>query len=229
MYLSASKIKTFETCKLKYKWQYMDKIYKPMPETEERAFGRYLHRFLELYNKKNTSEIIKILDEEINRDIIKDEDLIKAISNAVGFLKRFDDKNLKSEEEKSVKAYLKNIKLGGKLDKLYRNGNITIIDFKTSKKFYPGFNDLQLKFYALMMNLSEKVEVGRITNIVYFARPNKYEEKTFTQQDIDYFKEYILDVADKMQNIRNFPPKKNNLCDFCQYKDECPLFKQEHI
>lgn len=224
MYLSVSKIKTFENCKLKYKWQYVDKIYKPAPPTEEQLFGSYLHRFLELYKKKEISDIVKLLDEEIGRTEIKDNVLIEAITNTVGFLKRFE--GLPSEEEKKVSATFKGIKLGGKIDKLYRNHSLIIIDFKTSKKFYPGFNDLQLKFYSLAMSLMEDIDVSNITNIIYFARPDKYEQKKFSQQDIGYFKEYLLDVAERMNNERNFPAQPNKLCDFCPYKDTCPAFKQ---
>jgi len=224
MYLSVSKIKTFETCKLKYKWQYIDKIYKPAPITEEQLFGKYLHRFLELYNKKPISDIIHLLDEEIGREQIHDEDLIEAIRNTVAFLKKFDEFPF-SEEEKKISTQFKNIKLGGRIDKLYKNGKIVVIDFKTSKKFYPGFNDLQLKFYSFVIGLINKVPPENIENIIYFARPDKYEQKVFSTQEIDYFKEYLLDVADRMQNTKEYPAKENKLCDFCQYKNECPLFK----
>jgi len=225
MYLSVSKIKSFETCKLQYKWLYIDKIYKPVPPTEEQLFGIYLHRFIELYPEKEVAEIVELLNEEMEKGPFLGKELIEAIVNTVKFLKQFD--NYKKRAEHKINVNLnRNIKLGGKIDRLYmsENNNI-VIDFKTSKNFYQGFNDLQLKFYSLLVHKKYNIDPEKIEVIAFYSRPNKYERKSFNDEDIMYFIRYLEDIVDKMLTINEFPPTQNNLCRFCAYKDSmCPLF-----
>jgi len=222
MYLSPSLIKTFNSCKFKFKLQYKDKIRKPQPIVDETLYGNYLHRFLELYKRKPTNEIIKQLDEEIALPTYLQDDLIKAIGNTVRFVKQYD--NYKCESEQRLKSSVKNIRLGGKVDRIYTlTDQLVVIDFKTSKKLWRGFNDLQLKFYSLVVSNERNVAPENIETIVYFARPNKTDSNIYTTKDIEYFKEYLIETAEIIENTLNWPAQKSKLCDYCQYKMDCYL------
>ncbi len=226
MYLSPSKVKTYETCKFKFKLQYEDQIKKPQPVSAELTFGNYLHKFIELYGRKSTPDIIMQLKEEF--DIAKDlEDaLIKSIGHTVQFLKQYDEKS-KSESEHKFNVIYKGIKLGGKADKIYTvDVDVDVIDFKTGKKFYKGLNDLQLKFYSLMIAHERDIEPEHINTIIYFSRPDKSEVKVYTTKDIDYFGGYLVEVADRIKSTKSWAPSKNNLCRFCQYIEDCPIMKK---
>lgn len=224
MYLSVTKIKTFETCQLKFKWQYIDKIAKPQPTTVDTIFGKYLHRFVELYPKKTVPELVQLLDEEIGRPPDINDQLINSITNTVDFLKRYED--YIGESEAKLDSYHKKIKLGGKVDKIFTHGDqIVVIDFKTSKKFHKGYNDLQLKFYSLLISQIRKIPPEHIDSIIYYSRLNKLENRSFTEEDLEYLKNYIEDVADRMKSVNTYAPKKNLLCDYCVYKEDCPLWR----
>lgn len=222
MYLSPSLIKTFETCKFKFKLQYRDKIKKPQPITDETVYGNYLHRFLELYKRKEVSEIIQQLNEELKLPTYLQDDLIKSIGHTVKFVKQYE--SYKCESEQRIRSSIKNIRLGGKIDKIYTlDDQLVVIDFKTSKKFWRGFNDLQLKFYSLVVSDERNVAPENIETIVYFARPDKTDSNTYTTKDIEYFKEYLTGIAETIENTLNWPAQKSKLCDYCQYREDCPL------
>lgn len=226
MYLSPSKVKTYETCKLKFKLQYEDQIKKPQPVSAELTFGNYLHKFIELYGRKPTIEIINQLKEEF--DISKDLEnaLISSIGHTVKFLKQYE-KYEKCEAEYKFGITYKGIKLGGKVDRIYTaSDDVDVIDFKTGKKFYKGLNDLQLKFYSLMISHERDIEPEHINTIIYFSRPDKSDIKVYTTKDIEYFGGYLIEVADRIRSTRSWAPSKNNLCRFCQYIDDCPIMKK---
>ena len=223
MYLSPSLIKTFESCKLRYRWQYVDKIYKPQPITDETVFGRYLHRFMELYEHKRTIEIVKQLKEEFEIPDRIEDDLVKAISNTVKFLRQYE--NLEYENEKKIVVEIDNLKLSGKVDKIYmKKDDLIVIDFKTSKKFWKGMNDLQLKFYSLLLSKDKNTIPDHIETIVYYSFINAVDSNTYTSKDIEYFLEYLKDTGDRINTNTNWAPNKSKLCDYCQYKSDCPAW-----
>lgn len=222
MYLSPSLIKTYNSCKFKFKLQYVDKIKKPQPITDETLYGNYFHRFQELYKRKKTSEIIQQLNEEIELPKHIQDDLIKAIGNTVRFVKQYDD--YKCESEQYLRSSIRNTQLGGKIDRIYTlDKQLVVIDFKTSKKFWRGFHDLQLKFYSLVTSNERNIAPENIETIVYFARPDKADSNIYTAKDIEYFKEFLIETAETIENTRSWPAQKSKLCDYCQYREDCPI------
>lgn len=224
MYLSPSLIKTFESCKLRYKWQYIDKIYKPQPLTDDTLFGRYVHRFMELYERKKIVDIIKQLKAEFKIPDRMENDLVTAISNTVKFLKQYGD--LKFENEQKISATIGNLRLSGKTDKIYlKPHSLIVIDFKTSRRFWKGMNDLQLKFYSLVLHKERKIPAENIETVVYYSYLNAADANVYNTEEINYFLEYLKETASSIYNTQNWVPTKSKLCNYCQYKEDCPAWK----
>ena len=223
MYLSPSLIKTYEICKLQYKWRYVDRIEKPQPETDALVFGSYVHRFMELYEHKKVSDILQQLKREFNVPKRMESNLIVAIGNTVKYIKQYED--YKGENEQKIKANIGSLYLAGKSDKIYTTDEgLIIVDFKTSKKFWKGMNDLQLKFYSLVLSKERNIPPEQIETIVYYSFLGSIDSNTYTSDEIDYFLEYLKDVAGRINKTRSWTPTKNRLCDFCAYKEDCPAW-----
>ena len=122
------------------------------------------------------------------------------------------------------------VKIAGRIDRIDQDSSsaISVWDYKTGKlPFYHNINDiikhdLQLPLYAVIASklhpFAEKIRVGLI-----YVRYSKIYDVTW---DKAYLKEIESQIASLIQRIKNdkeFIPRLNNLCNWCEYKDICPL------
>lgn len=214
--LNKSQANLFLQCPYKWKKIYVDEIRSEPSPAQIR--GTRIHKKVEEFyqNPKADIEIKHFIKFELRR--IKD--MIKA--------KKFNKKYFYPIFQE-LTLYNEKIGLKGTCDAVYINpedDKLIIIDWK-SGKYYPNkFDDyrFELAVYSELVKHSGKIDEEPAYWGIYFID----QDKLFFEK-ID--KKYIDKMYETMNQVRKeidsgeYPPKKNQWCYFCQFKNECPLMR----
>ncbi len=249
---SHSKLSTFEQCKQKYKFRYIDKIKPDFEASIEAHLGKAVHDTLEwLYNnvldnkiptldqtieqysnnwQENYKENFKIVKQEF-----KPEDYFnKGVKFLINYYLKYQPfKDGTIEMEKRVFVNLNensSNKIIGYIDRLVYNketDTYEIHDYKTGN-FLPSQDkfdtDRQLALYGIAIKqlFGENKE---ILLVWHYLGHNKKITSTRTNQQLEKLKQDILNLIDEVESTQEFHPNKSILCDWCEYKSKCPAFK----
>ncbi len=238
IHLSATSINVYNICPLKYKYQYIDKII-GAPDVQHFQIGLLIHKVLEEYHigSDNTFDGMLML-------------LNKHWKN-YNFQYKQQEEQQRKDSEKMLKNYWNYIQLNPvnrplmeyafsfKMDDVILTGmcdrididlknNITIIDYKTSKKNQTEKqlkNNIQLGIYALFAKLEGvKIDGNSIKSmpknlIMLFLRNEEPAvEVSFEEEDVNKIVEKIKVVSQDIR-IGKFPAVKGMYCEWCDYKD----------
>ena len=237
--LSATKLKTFLSCKRKYYFKYIQyikghEIPKDMPKEHE--IGTAVHEALkELYAKKDSYLSLQ----EIKRDLYKELDGVCGESELEKYLidiqkrllenfcrnevETFKEKWRVAHCEKSLSIEYFGMTLVGQIDRIdKRNNEIRVLDYKTGS--YPLYNknnfteatDFQLEFYYLLAS-----GFGNVVECAYYdLKESKVVLEPFLEEKLEILKSHISDLLnieevnfEKCEDIKN--------CQYCEYKIMC--------
>ena len=245
---SHSKLSTFEQCKLKYKFKYIDKI----PEVKkyiEAFLGKIVHLTFEwLYSEVKNGKLPTLDEviiyysgkwhERISPDFIivknhlTDKDYFEmGIKFIIGYYMKhqpFDDNSLALEKRIHLKLGKENEhNVVGFIDRLVHNlkkDRYEIHDYKTSNYFPEQEkmdNDRQLALYSIGI----KNEFGRdkkVKLIWHYLAHNQEIHSERTDEQLEQLKIDSCTLIKAIELTSEFPPNKSVLCDWCEYKDICP-------
>ena len=248
---SHSRLSTFEQCKLKYKFRYIDNIIPDIEKTIESHLGSVVHKTLEwLYNwvKKSRiptiDEVIVNYSENWKEDYEEDIPIVKRYMTAgdyfnkgIQFLisyytkhKPFDDNTIAVEKRIIFNLDEKGeYKIQGFIDRLVYNlktGEYEVHDYKTSSNL-PSQNildkDRQLALYSIAIKelFGEEKKVILVWHYLSF---NKRLHSKRTDEQLKQLKEETLNLIKEIESTTNFPPTKSALCHWCEYKPICPAW-----
>lgn len=251
---SHSKLSTFEQCKLKFKYRYIDKIIPEIKPSIESYLGKAVHSTLEwLYSKVKENEIPTLDDTLIlysdewqkdfsneiqifNKELTHKDYFNKGIQFLIEYYTKhhpFQDGTL--EIEKKITLNLDeegNYKIIGFIDRLARNlqtGEYEIHDYKTANTL-PNQedidNDRQLSLYAIAIKqlFGENEEVHLIWH--YLAHNKRIESKK-TNEQLEILKQDTIELIKKIESTTNFPANLGKLCNWCEYKDTCSALNKD--
>ena len=248
MIYSYSRLDTFEKCRLKFKYRYLDEIIPEIPKSIEAHLGTVVHSTLEWLYKKIMEKTIPSLDEVIlfysekwaeeyiqgilivNRFMKERDYFDKGIKFLIDYYFKhqpFDENTIATEKRVEIKLDESgNKKLVGFIDRLVHNlekNEIEIHDYKTANTF-PGIEDLKKNRQLALYSLAIKEEFGNDKNISliwhYLAHNQKVCIKK-TNEQLENLKKEVIELIDKIESTTNFFPTKSRLCDWCEYKDMC--------
>ncbi len=249
---SHSRLTTFEQCKLKFKFKYIDNIVPEIGQSIEAHLGKIVHDTLEwLYNQVNQQNIptiqqiisyyAKKWQDKFTEDIIivKKEFSEKDFFNkGVGFLisyytkyAPFNEKTIATEHKIEVDL-AEGIKLIGFVDRLVeniQNNEIEIHDYKTANSMptQKQMNDnRQLALYSLAI----KETFGKDKNICliwHFLAHNIKVCIRKTDEELENLKQEIINLIKEIEETKDFPPNKSVLCNWCEYKNICSKFNNK--
>lgn len=225
---SYSKINTFKSCPLKFKFQYIDKI-GTYSDTPALIKGRTIHYLIENSHlspesyseemKQNIKDFPETL--QIKKNFVNSEIGIKYLSDIdkspINEYKLGLDFNLFGVE------YSKESLFNGIVDYIcVKNSTMYLIDWKSGNyrdQKYQDYN--QLLFYAI--HFFQKYKVKKI--IISFVYVEHNLENSLELQ-LDYLNNYKLELLKSIYSIeicQDFKANKSRLCDYCEFKDVCEL------
>ncbi len=231
MRLSKSKVNTYLKCPLEFKFQYIDEI-----ETEPNmymALGSDVHLIAEKFSEKFGDDLNDInIDNELLKiayelDIGHVYDHIDNL--ALFFKKAFveNDYKLFCQEEYIIDE---ENRFSGICDIILEdeNGELIVIDYKTSNSNYFHKYRRELCYYKLLVERVYKKPVTRVG--IFFTKNGrlrlldvKNEEnkrKYLNDEEISEAVDTLHRVREKINN-GEFPARRQYLCRHCTYKHLC--------
>ncbi len=243
---SHSRLKTFEQCKLKYKYQYIDRI-RTGKTTIEAFMGDMVHQVLEklykdikyqkkpelkellsFYNKlwqdnwEDTITVVKDYTPENYRKMGE-----KFVTDFFNGKKPFDRAKTLGLETTSVVEIAPDIGYHIRIDRLALNGDVyEVHDYKTSNSLPTKKDleeDMQLAMYTY--GLKKLYPVKKAKQIWHYLAFDQdvYTEKT--EDEILQVKEKVLETIDKINECQDYPAQASALCSWCEYREMCPKFR----
>jgi len=248
---SHSRLSSFEQCKLKYKFRYIDKIFVEVEKTIESHLGSSVHSALEwLYRQvKNgkvpsADELIliysKIWKEEYDEEIIivrkglaPEHYFNKGIQFLINYYtehKPFDDNTIDVEREIEINLDEEgNYKIRGFIDRLAYNlqtGEYEVHDYKTSGTL-PKDGDLDKDRQLALYSIAIKETFGKdkkVRLIWHYLSFSKKLHSMRTDEQLDKLKEDTINLIKEIESTTEFEPTKSALCHWCEFKNICPAW-----
>jgi putative RecB family exonuclease len=249
---SHSRLETFEKCKLKFKFKYIDKIVPEIGQSIEAHLGHVVHSTLEwLYHqvKKNQiptiEQIISNYSEKWQKEFTEDIIIVKKeftekdyFNKGVGFLVNYYMKhspfkeNTLAIEHKIELNLAEDIKLIGFIDRLVENietNEIEIHDYKTGNSM-PTEKQMKENRQLALYSLAVKETWGKDKNICLVWHFLAHDVKVCirkTNEELENLKQEIINLIKEIEETKEFPPNKSVLCDWCEYRDICSVFNEK--
>lgn len=248
---SHSRISTFEQCKLKFKYKYIDKLEPEIKATVETFLGSRVHDVLEqLYKdlkhqKKTTKEELIANFETAWKKEWNDEVLIvrkdytqenyiemgrKFLSDYYDHYVPFDQATTISIEARIVIKLDKEGKyvVQGYIDRLDSKGEVyEIHDYKTASNMplqeYID-KDRQLALYAIAIKEQYK-DAKEVKLIWHYLAFDKEITSERTNEQLQSLREEVIGLIQEIEACREFPSKTSALCNWCEYRPICPQWK----
>lgn len=239
--LSASSMKTYSQCPMKYYFQYIQKA--PRKEFDHFTLGNFCHKVLEIFHStylKNTTISIKEIMTKsfkaarrrkefrsIKPELLKEaqsllKDYLVSISGAQMPTVKGIEKSFELEIEKGlvVRGFLDRVDL-------LNGGKFRIVDYKTTKnvKYLDPF---QLLIYGLWLN-NEYPDIDEFEgSYILLRHKSTSKDYNFNKKDIEGCKKKIITFAyDINNNTQNniWKPNPSILCRWCDFQQICPVNK----
>lgn len=242
MRISYSALSTYQTCPLKYKFQYIDKI--KTPKSKEAVFGTLIHATLNFVHtpgilSPSLEQALDYYSKNWNSDVFDSEQEERAaFSQGVDIIRRYYKDNDISKINIVALESPFQIKLGenvvsGIIDRIDRTEDgYEIVDYKTAKKMPSQEkvnNDIQLTIYLqafLDRYPEERKNLKNIKVSLYFVKHGAKLTSTRNEEQLKNIEEMFLEAIENIENSE-FEPIINPLCDWCDFQEMCPMQKHK--
>lgn len=222
---SVSKIKTYDSCRLKYKLHYIDNKWPEQPLNDDTMFGNLVHKAFEIYDpeKDNKAEIVKL-----QRNYPKLSKKYKNfISTAYKSLFSFFDRygHLPAEKELKIELDMDDFKVTGFVDRFVSgNKSYICVDYKTSRVANTDYHIFQLKFYNMVLSKLYNTPPNNIRMVLFFPRPNEEKKMIFSNNQINQFEKELNQKIVEIESNTDWPASPGFHCKWCPFYDtkDCP-------
>ncbi|MBW2970867.1 PD-(D/E)XK nuclease family protein [Candidatus Woesearchaeota archaeon] len=246
---SHSRLSTFEQCKLKYKYQYIDKIKTEIVTSIEAYMGDICHQVLEqlykdvkhqkmpelkellaLYNRlweENWQDGIEIVRKEYTVDNYKEMGKLFLIEYYER-KKPFDQEKTLALETSATVEIAPDINFHIRIDRLtIKDGVYEIHDYKTSNSL-PTQQALDEERQLTMYSYGLKKlypNVNRIRQIWHYLAFNEDIVMERAEEEIEAERNKVLEVVKEIESCTDYPAEQSALCGWCEFRTICPQFK----
>jgi DNA helicase-2/ATP-dependent DNA helicase PcrA len=242
LHLSFNQIDDYETCPLKYKYIHILKV--PVPENQAFIYGKALHDAVQAYLRKKKEgnplppeDVIKVFERSWKGEgFLSREHEERRLEAGKEALRRFVEaegrsRAIPSHVEKEFSFYIGNNRISGRWDRVDEDGEIVIIDYKSSEVREKEDADrkakesLQLSIYAMAYRAME----GRLPDRVelHFLESGITGSAVRDEKELRKAGEKILEVA-KGIRAREFTATPGYMaCGYCDFRGICPYTASE--
>ncbi len=249
---SHSRLETFEACPQKYKFRYIDKLEVPEEQGIEAFVGSRVHETLQkLYRDlqltklntvdellafykarwdENWSENVRIVREGVGAQHYFDYGA-QCIRNYYAEFQPFDQ----SQTLKTEAQVLFNLDQEGKypfqgyIDRIAKrsDGTYEIHDYKTGQYLPAQAHvnaDRQLALYQIGLGALWP-DVERVELIWHFVGFSSTLRSTRRPGELEQLRQATIELIRRIEAEEEFAPQKSALCDWCEYRAHCPLWR----
>jgi RecB family exonuclease len=237
--LSATRLKTFLTCKRKYYYKYIQYIKNheiPQDMPQEYEIGNVVHRALkEVYAKQNHYTDAQ----KLKRDIDKALDEYCGKSELERYLVTMQKKRLQPFVEAEIKRFAEGwrvvateeyfkvpyagITIAGQIDRIDKKENlIEVLDYKTgaytlyNKNNFMDATDFQLEFYYLLAG-----SLGNVQSCGFYdLKESQIIPELFLEEKLEILKSHIKDLL-SIESVNFEKCEETKACQFCEYATIC--------
>lgn len=241
MRISYTSIDTYIQCPLKFKFQQIDKI--KTPKSKEAVFGTIIHGTLKFLHNQRTvipplEQVLEHYNNTWNRDVFNDQQEQEIyFEQGQNILKDYYSSNdLKSihvvDLETRFEVPFDDYTLTGIIDRIDKTGEnqYEIIDYKTSKSLpsQESIDDnLQLSFYRLgITDRWPNLKFDQVKLSLYFLKHGIKLSTTRTNDQLEATKAKVSNIIANIE-AKRFEPIPSKLCDYCGYKNICPIWRHQ--
>lgn len=242
MRLSFSSIDTYETCGLKWHYQYRERL--PSLPSGILSFGNSLHVALERFYKTDTDvapslpELLAHLDDGWISEGYRDADEeAQRRREAEEVLTRYHADNAAAfRRPAAIEQYfqieVEGVTISGQIDRLdhHDDGSWEVIDYKTNRKLPPRSKldeNLQLSIYHLAAQSLWDLDPGRLKLTLYFLLLGHPFSTARSEQDLDRARRRIANVASRI-DAGLFEARPGPLCGWCGFRTICPAVRDRY-
>ena len=252
---SPSKLSVYQNCPKRYQYRYVDKIsrYRKTPETVvgvavhsafEELYGLVtggkvptLPELHEIYEREFAGEWDETVVEKdarfakddwkkVGRDCVElyyeghkpfTADRTVAVEKRVGFPIAVDGR------EYRIEGFVDRLALAP-------DGAFEIVDYKTAKTLpnqQHADEDWQLALYELAIR-REWPDTKEVRLKWHYVRHGKTLVSVRDEAARARLLAEVTELISKIKHDHEFPTKPSNLCDWCEYRDLCPLFRDQY-
>lgn len=224
---SFSKISSFQTCPLRFKFDYIDKLGK-FQKSKALEKGSFIHLWLEKKGlgitekpefkfSLSTPEDVKVYEaiyhKFIETPIAKKYLNENVLGVEIDFGVKYDEGKMDETSYWNKQALMR-----GKIDHaLLVDDDLTLIDWKTGK-VNPWQNDLQLVMYAVWGFLKYP-DVETINGAFVYIEHGEEKPYTYHRKDLNALKARIAGEIRNIETEGDFPKKESALCNYCSYRE----------
>ena len=249
---SHSRLEAFETCPLKYKFRYVERVETPIEDTVEMFVGSRVHEVLEKLYYDLQLEKVNSLDDllefyqgewkkewnpgvKITRPGFTEQNYLdygaKCIRHYYERYAPFNQSQTLATEMRLTFALddQNQYKMTGFIDRAARrpDGTYEIHDYKTggSAPSQEALDhDRQLALYQI--GLRQKwPEAERVELVWHYVGRDMTLRSERTAAQLQELKETTIRTIDQIEAEKDFKPEKGAWCDWCEFQPVCPLWK----
>jgi RecB family exonuclease len=249
---SHSRLETFETCPLKFKFRYIEKVETPIEEMVEAFVGKRVHEVLEKlysdlhYEKLNTlDELLGFYHAEwqknwnpgvkITRQNMTEQNYFdygaRCIRSYYERHKPFNDSVTLATELNLLFALDEagEYKVTGFVDRAARrpDGTYEVHDYKTSRNL-PAQADLdrdrQLALYQI--GLRERwPDAERVELVWHYVGKDTTLRSSRTPEQLAELRASTIAKIREIEAEKEFAPRQGDHCEWCEYQPVCPVWR----
>ena len=234
--ISNSKRETFRQCRLKYRYNYVDRFEETdKGNADALHFGSFIHEIFEHNTHATTLEQLleygKSIRDKYEFGPAKEKLIEKCCRNFLRFNASLPKESI--QEHHFSENLGSDIKHEGYIDRIVKapTGDVLVIDYKTSKREKKPFElvgDPQGKSYVYAAHKLTGVPIRKITFIHYYPVTNNVVHARYTEQAIAAHVKNVVEDVWKIRKAKkdDLTPTENEWCRWCGYRSICPLFNE---